>query len=296
VSKIVTPGAQVKLRPNAGIEWVEAGVDWISCSFAASYENYEHVVTRWQDYLIHSVMPDNKGTPFYMNGYRGFKVAGCFTGTNERGAFLQLTGAHANVGFKDVFEPGAHFSRLDLQFTIKYTEEHTNVAKNAYGAIVRHNRNVPITNRRIPQQIRKPDGSDSLYCGSSRSEHYGVIYNKQTESGAEPYQRAWRYETRCKNSIATGAAAQIPQDTEKRARWVFDRCTAWWRAYGVQPYRLRYRPHLELPKTTVMPSDVQSRLQWLERQVAPSIAWLTQQGYRASVLAALGLSNDALEQ
>jgi len=97
-------------------------------------------------------------------------------------------------------------------------------------------------------------------------------------------------------STPTGAAAQIPQDTEKRARWVFDRCTAWWRAYGVQPYRLRYRPHLELPKTTVMPSDVQSRLQWLERQVAPSIAWLTQQGYRASVLAALGLSNDALEQ
>lgn len=284
------------LRSNGLVEWVEAGIDWLSLTYPIEFSDYWPTVNRWQDYLIEQVMPDNKAVPWKMLGYDGFRVGGCFTGTRDDGCYIQLTGAHANAGYAELFDPNAHCSRLDVQFTVKYRKEYKNVASNAYRAINRHNRTLPVTKRRTPQHIRKPDGSDTLYCGKRSSTHYGRIYNKGMESRGEHYVNAWRWEIVYKNRLATRIAGQVPINGEARARWAFDSSIAWWENYGIKPHGLRYRPVVLAPKPEVNPSDVETRLAWLERQVKPSIAWLTERGYRDRVLQALGLTSDDLRQ
>jgi hypothetical protein len=48
---------------------------------------------------------------------------------------------------------------------------------------------------------------------------------------------------------------------------------------------------IALPLARTLPTDIERKLRWLEKQVKPSIKWLTDKGYGDTLAGVLGLSH-----
>lgn len=274
------------------VEQVWSGIDWLSASYSSDAIDYELVLDRWQGILIQQVNSDFKAIPAYLNGYQGARTRYLFFGTREDGCFIQVTSGMADELFPAIWRDGCHISRLDVQTTIKYDRGIPDEAQKIYSNINRRNRTTSAAKRITARYITSTQGGGTVYVGSLKSRQYGRVYDKYAESGEECYRNAWRYETVLKNNIATGIAQKTPMAREIRAGFAVNVVCEWFARRAIRLRALANVEWVSIDTPEIPNSDAASKLKWLETQVAPSIRWLTERGYRDSVLAALGLSSD----
>lgn len=274
------------------VEQVWSGIDWISASYSSDAIDYELVLDRWQESLIHQIDSDYKAIPAYLNGYQGARTRYLFFGTRDDGCFIQVTSGMADELFPAIWRDGCNISRLDIQVTLKYDRGIQDEAQKIYSNINRRNRTASAANRVSARYITSTQGGGTVYVGSAKSRQYGRIYDKYAESGEECYRNAWRYETVLKNNIATSVAQKIPMSRDRRCDHTVNVVCEWFARRGIRIRALSNVEWVSIDTPVIPPSDAASKLKWLEAQVAPSIRWLTERGYRDSVLAALGLSSD----
>lgn len=274
------------------VEQVWSGIDWISASYSSDAIDYELVLDRWQESLIHQIDSDYKAIPAYLNGYQGARTRYLFFGTRDDGCFIQVTSGMADELFPAIWRDGCNISRLDIQVTLKYDRGIQDEAQKIYSNINRRNRTASAANRVSARYITSTQGGGTVYVGSAKSRQYGRIYDKYAESGEECYRNAWRYETVLKNNIATSVAQKIPMSRDRRCDHTVNVVCEWFARRGIRIRALSNVEWVSIDTPVIPPSDAASKLKWLETQVAPSIRWLTERGYRDSVLAALGLSSD----
>lgn len=272
------------------IEWAESGIDWLSCSLRLDATN----VAQWRHqctWCIEGIAREgHQVVPRKLNGYHGVSVGNCFIGEREDGYWFNLTGEYANRYFHHTYHPEAHYSRIDAQITVKYTEPRPDIGKDAYYAASHHNDRLSAAKRRKLYIIIGSDGGDTLYIGAPSSDQRGRMYNKEVQSQIERYRGCWRWEVVFKNDLATDYAAQLASRPDRASKHVFGTVAAWYGDRGVILPGMHDMGAVILPKQRAVSTDVERKLQWLERQVAPTVRYLCELGFRDTIAAALGLN------
>lgn len=273
----------------SGIETLRSGVDWLSMTLGLT-EPYN---AQWRrngtKYIENLSATGYSVRPRALLGYIGVSADNCFIGVREDGTLLQLTGFHADLAFEDVWHPTARVPRLDVQVTVQWDILPTNVIDIAYIKSVSAANELPRGRRRKVWKIVGNNGGETLYIGSSSSEQYGYIYNKEVQSEDPLYTRCWRYEVRFKNDLAQGVFKQLQLPEFERHQMIAAIVGLWFMKRGVDvPWTADQLGDI-LPIVKTRPSDVERQLQWLERQVKPVVNRLDTAGFMDQAMRALGL-------
>jgi hypothetical protein len=272
------------------IEQITAGVDWISATLGKDEIDY-HVWRADAHHVLGEIAKEGYVyTPRRLLGYEGHSAGNCFVGENEYGSYAQFSGDKADRAFDYLVHPKAHYSRLDLQVTIKSDVMNVTEGKRCYRAAMRANAALPIGRRRKLWIICGSDGGDTVYVGAASSEQRARIYNKEVQSEDIEYTRCWRYEVVYRNDLSTAIARNIASSNASRTDYCFQEVIAWLHKRGVSiPDVVRSdRSPQGLERTK--PTDVETKLKWLREQVAPTVRYLTDNGMRDLVVEALGMS------
>lgn len=273
---------------------IRAGIDWFSASMADGPGAWE-----WCMKGIHALntieLDGNEVKARSLNGYSGISAGGSFVGTRHDGYFVQISGKYADDWFDELFHPEMHTTRLDIQATVQYDEYLPNKGKECYDASNLYRASLPETKQWVPYFIEGADGSYSAYLGAASSKQRACIYNKDRQSRDSNYLRSWRYEVRFRNELAHRWSHIVHNSTAARAQTCLDSVRSWLISRGVYLDELGGGSVLVLPKIQTRPSDIDTKLNWLRVQVAPSISWLLERTARATIIRALGLAEEATQ-
>lgn len=272
------------------IEGITSGVDWITATLReGSVLNQEWVEKALR--RIDMVVEDGHKLEYASwQGYEGVRAGGCFVGERYDGHMVQFSGAYADTAFNDVYRTDVHFSRIDLQVTVKYKVMPKRIAKDAYRDAIAENATLSVARRRKLFIIVGSDGGDTCYVGSTSSNERGRIYNKEVQSEDILYSRTWRYEVVLKNELATVCSGNLSQTHTNRPIWISDYCGHWYEKRGITvPWLLTNAP-VPLCPTRTLPTDVERKQNWLRHQVRPTIEYLLTVKDKETILELLGLS------
>src|SRR5882672_300149 len=258
---------------------VSAGIDYISATMAYGENGAIERLSDNGDPINHTKR----------NGYTGFAVGGSFIGEGLQGYFCNISGERAQDGFSVVSKYSPHYSRFDVQCTVRKPATGRFTAGIARSAVAVSNTKLGKQSQRNATLIEDLRGGATCYVCSKKSEQFARIYNKDVESGEERYKDCWRYEVQLKNNLATQAAGLFKTSEYTQPEQSASFVRQWLKKRGVAvPWTAAAELHA-LPSEVNNPSDVDNRLRWLREQVQPSLRRLIKLGLRDSILEALGL-------
>lgn len=272
------------------IEQVTSGIDWVSMSLPRDALMNQEWVEKCLRHLDTVVADGYKLDYRSWNGYQGVGAGGCFVGERQDGHYAQFSGVYADSGWDTIYRYDAHFSRIDIQTTVKYKVMPKRVAKEAYRDAIAENETIPSGRRRKIYIIVGSDGGDTCYVGSTSSDERGRIYNKEVQSEDILYSRTWRWEVVLKNDKATSIASSIPKRGAARPKFCSDFTAHWWEKRGVSvPWIFDDKAVPVCPIRTVH-TDIERKQNWLAHQVRPTVEYLLTVCDRDAILSLLGLS------
>lgn len=263
---------QVEPSPPAGI--VEAGVDYLSMSMKVDSNQYAHWCNRAFDAIMLIGDAGNITKRGSFRGYDGIWAGGAFYGRRDDGAHCHISGVWSSRLFAQLYEPSAHYSRLDVQCTVRVLPSRTDLAKEGRSLATAANEILPETRRRKITLIEGSDGGATLYIGTRNSEVFCRLYNKGAQSNEPFYEDCWRYEVEAHNDSATQAAAYIFGSNFSQG--VVASSTVWqyFNKRGIQPLYTREEEITALIPNTAPATDITRKLTWLSQQVRPTVLYL----------------------
>lgn len=267
-------------------EIVSAGVDWITATAEAgdTMQMQEalslHEFDRARD-------RGERIRPVSRLGYVGYSSDNYFHGHSENGRIIIATGARAHDLFPSVANVSDNIARLDVQVTVDFGDERPHIAKQAYEAL----------GTRTPASVRvrnctlitnQPEG-ETLNVGKRKSDFYGRIYDKGTESKAAPPLSLWRWEVECKRGSANRIAAYLrgSGSTEVAAREVVQ---GYFQRRGLRPPWSKSQ--LSCPQEWKAPDRGHNTLLWFRDTLSKTIRKQIELHGKEKVLDALGLTID----
>jgi DNA relaxase NicK len=268
---------------------IEVGVDWLSATIPMDRTDIAEI--KEKAYAMIRIMSDagNHIRPMSSLGYVGVSVNGSFVGERDDGLFVRFTGAWADRAFWNVYHPSMHVSRVDLHATVwnppkgKYTGQTVRRQAEDYNLTLRKNM------RRKNKLIQDNLGGYTYYIGSPKSENFARCYDKGAEDKDKRYQHSWRFEVQWHNDSATKIAEGLFRRSETRADAISATVADYFTKRGVSTPWASNDAYALAFSTEQPVSDVQTSLEWLRTQVAPTIRKLSHLGYRSNVIEALGL-------
>lgn len=278
------------------IERVTCGIDWLSATLPGGSDN-EQQWLRTCEQAIETIAKE--GYPLIARGllgYRGISAGNCFAGARDDSTFVQLTGHNAHRWFPHLWRADLHISRIDIQVTVQFETEQLLIAKKGYAYANISNHALPEGRRRKLYIISGSDGGDTLYIGAPSSDQRGRLYNKARQSGERNFDRCWRYEILYRNDLAGQCAAQLADNTVSQEQRILALVCVWYAARGIDCGFLHNSRELVLPKARTLPTDIERKLEWLRRQVRPTIRYLQSVGYGDIVLSILTGVEDGTTQ
>lgn len=276
-------------KPPPLITEVMAGIDWISVTLVKGALDYQ-VWRGDAHYALEQIAKRGNAIQHRkLQGYEGLSTDNCFIGENDEGSFAQFTGESANWAYDYLIHPKAHCSRIDIQMTVQTDEMNNNEGKRCLREARNFNKTLLQSRRRKIDFWLGDDGADTVYIGSTSSDQRGRIYNKDKQSEDIRFTKCWRYEAVLRNDYATRMYRKLSLEGIERA----DECLAFsidfFRQRGVMVRGLEHIRPVELRPIVKVPTDVERKLEWLRKQVQPTLRKLRDLGYyREGVNAALG--------
>lgn len=275
-------------RRKYQVEEVRAGIDWLTMTMPGECDQND----RWYLLCIHQLtVVRDMGyvmTPRRLLGYEGWSAGNCFVGVRNDGVMAQFSGFKADAAFRELYRSDAHISRLDLQVTVRFVDMPHDVARKAYRDATDHNNGLNGARKRKLYIILGSDGGDTCYIGSPSSDQRGRLYNKEVQSEEPSYTRTWRYECVYRNSVATILASDIWSRIGALERTVCAVVDRWYRERGVCPAFDPQGSDIPLPLARTLPTDIETKLRWLNQQVRPTIQYLLELDMLEEVDTALG--------
>ena len=270
------------------------GIDWLTAS------NRDDRVDGWcrtaWDVIRIGVLRTNGGKGHWEEakrlGYTGRAMPGLFAGRMQaQGSLVVVSGSACNAFPIGLLRPH-NVSRLDIQATfwgkggLPLTPQDASVLALA-GREGRRGGAYGVT------LIKGLTGQgDTCYVGSRQSELYGRIYDKGLESGDSTYAGAVRLEFELKGGAANRAynLIEAAPDTQGQAYEVLRRC---WASRGIMlPPQSLFAAPFE-PYVREEATSDERAMDWLARQVRPTVERLLTSGHsRDTILALLGLNED----
>lgn len=250
--------------------FVCCGVDWITVTARPSAEME---LLREQSFALAAVEMSSGefGRPWRGLGYEGFSVGGVFYGERYDGCIFQLTSHVAASHWRRAYENCTSVTRLDLQATVRTSEDPYAVIKRHYQELRRRNSKL----KKAPSLRLVVADSESLtvYSGSPQSERYGYIYDKGRESGQKSFQNCVRYEVRFRGKKAKATAAGLFRFGSSASQ-VGRRSLAFFadRGCSVQSLNKQFRDLASVDDLIypIGPSTLHRKQEWLRKQVGPT--------------------------
>lgn len=271
------------------IEAVRAGIDWITLTLprsAARADLWYHTCLA----ALHLVETEgNKPKERTMLGYAGRGVGGCFVGRRDSDYIAQFSSHHADTVFSNIYRADAHVSRIDVRADVTYPVMPQDIARKGYRDAIRTNNELPSPRRRKLYLLMGSDGGDTLYMGSPKSESRGRLYNKEVQSEDVSFVRTWRYECVFRNDRAVRTAEILFSRGENYSRAALAIVATWYRDRGVSTAGWGGGETIPIKLARTLPSDVDTRLNWLRSQVAPALRYLEEAGFTNELIEALGI-------
>ena len=271
-------------RSEAKAETVFSGVDWISATLGRDeidnqtwlYDNL-HALEEVQRY-------GNTYKRRSMLGFDGWESGGCFVGSNDTRHYSQFAGKYANDAYHFVDHPKVHISRIDLQITVKYSEELVKEGRYQYASAIHHNKGLPEHRRRKIHLYAGSDGSDTVYVGSPSSDVRGRIYNKAKQSNELSYERSWRYEVVYRNEYANSMFRRVITAADAASTVILQEVLNWCRERGIIVLDVGNDGGNTVAPPKPPKSDVDRKLRWIRNQVVPTIRKLAELGYAEELM------------
>lgn len=272
------------------IEVVTAGIDWLTATLGTGAVLDQAWIEKGLK-CIDIVVKEGETLEYWRTqGYEGVKAGGCFVGTRADTHMIQFSGRYADMFFDETYRYDAHYSRIDVQTTVKHKHMPKRVAKDAYRDAIAENQTIPMARRRKIFLIVGSDGGDTLYVGSTSAAQRGRLYNKEVQSEDPLYSRTWRYEVVLRNEHATSLSGVLSTKSTNRAQFCSDWTAIWYQKRGIEVPWAYDETLLPLPPIKTLPTDTERKLNWLAHQVRPTVNELIDKLGRDAILTVLGLS------
>lgn len=274
-------------------EVIEAGIDYFAMTLTKGANNAASWQSACRDAIYLLSQHGNTIREGTFRGYDGHWCGGAFAGHREADAYIHVPGSWAARLWGPLYRDDAHYSRLDLQATVRFAQEDNDYGNKALSIAVASNLQRPRAQQRKITQWSDADGGYTLYIGSRTSNHYCRLYNKAAASEEECYAKCWRFEVELHNESATKAAQYIFNGSKSQSRAAASTVWQYYRDRGVQPpYSREGEDNAVLPVARPQ-TDLERKLKWLETQVAPTVRLLLEHAPRDIVLAAIGIADAA---
>ena len=268
---------------------LRAGLDWFSASRADGPGGWE-----WAMKGIHAINAigdmGHELRAHSQQGYQGIRAGGRFVGSRHDGYFVQITGHHADEYFSELMCEECNVTRIDYQVTVQYDDMPTELGEEVYNASRVYASSLPESKRWKTYRFEGDDGGYSAYIGSTGSKQRACVYNKDKQANTPEYERCWRFEVRYRHELAHKWAIDCLNATAARPDYVLEVVASWMQSRGI--YRAEFGEYGERPlaRVSARTTDVERKLDWLRRQVAPSVKWLQSRTDSSTIMAALGLT------
>lgn len=223
------------------------------------------------------------------NGYAGVSWGPLSWGTRHDSTIMRVSGGAAQYLPQFGLWGPWRASRVDVQVTFVpeglLPDAHIQAE---VGRAQSHKRSLPGRTTSI-RHIRSFGDGDTLYVGSRSSDRFIRVYNKSIESANEPeYNGCVRVECEFKGALANAAYGRVVDALD---------CNMV--AYGILAAEAN-RAGLTVPtqasaglaepiRVAARATDMEEKLNWLERSVSGNARRLVAEGYGQDVLVALGL-------
>lgn len=227
-----------------------------------------------------------------LRDYAGTRCGSAFAGARKDGSILQVSGSLAHVAALREWPREAKVTRIDLAVTVYYSEDLPWVAKvTADDAEEARKRPGRKPFRKLVLYDGKGDG-DTCYIGSRASEEVSRVYDKYRQSGEELFFGAWRWEVEYKGSRAVQIWKGLKNSSDK-ARAITATVQTFFDERGIDcSPRVGNRGALYTCVTRREGDDLR-RLEWLAKQVRPTVRELICNLGEEMVYSALGIEGSA---
>jgi DNA relaxase NicK len=206
---------------------------------------------------------------------------------------MQLSGELAYQHGEQAYDFADSVSRLDLAVTLVPASPDPNLGRSIYEQAKAFRDERP--NAAEPWFVGGASGGWTTYIGKRQSDTFFRCYDKGAESRAAgdeaeaaQYDGAWRFELELKGDYAERTAQALYRSGDQQG-YTLGHVWRYLSDHGVNvPFDVDGPIHklAQLRRR----SDRDRKLDWLARQVRPTVTWLAENGDSASILAALGLA------
>lgn len=270
----------------------ESQPDWITAG-AHTRSSVQALRDLASDAQQEELSNGDQAHPWRLLGYEGWRAGRVRWGECRGWGLLQLSGERAYQLGAAAYDAADSVSRLDLAVTVQPMTPDPNLGRAVYDQAHLWRQDHPQAAE--PWFVGGDDGGWTTYIGKRQSDTFFRCYDKGAESRAQgddreaaQYADCWRMELELKGDYAERVAAAIYRSQDEQA---FTRAHVW--RYltdrGINPPFDVDGPTRKLTQLRRR-SDRERKLDWLARQVRPTVTWLTENGDSGSVLAALGLA------
>lgn len=266
---------------------VEAGVDWVTAT-VKDRSCAGRIASLWEEIVSRETKAGGVVVGKSKLGYDGMGVNGNFWGVRDDSMMLMLSGKTAHQNFLDVYRCNVNITRIDIQVTVSLPEYDGAWGEKAVIEAQTLRASLPNRNWARIRHLRSFGFGDTVSVGSRSSDKYGRIYDKEKQQRNGSYERCWRYEIEYKGDYAKLIAAELYSPYRQHlsvAHLVRSQFEDWGFSLPIDV------EVVELPQTpTSVNTDQDRTLDWLSKQVSPSIAKLIDGGVsRETLLSLLGL-------
>lgn len=264
---------------------VDVGVDWFTTT-AVCAKDATLLLLKGELYTFREAQLGFYRKGWKMSGYSGWRCGRCEYGSREDGAIIRLSSALAASEWWDVYQVTERCSRIDLQVTLKCDEDPTSeiLAMRAMTGKFYENRG---DGPKITMWLDSENGA-TIYLGSRRSDLYFRAYNKAAQSKLPEYEGCLRLELEVKNHLALHVIG-LMLAAETVQQGILSVIDSYCGNRGiVTNFSSTVLGSLSEP-STIYPDALRS-LEFLRRQVAPTVQRLIGLGLTGEVHESLGLS------
>jgi DNA relaxase NicK len=272
---------------------IETGVDWITSTARIGTEQAERIMHYGAENTHNRSKQGTYPQATRLLGFDGFSSGKtAFYGQSSTHAMLRITGEEANGAFKAVNRANDHYSRLDIQVTVWLPELPKTYNERMYGRLLQAFN--PDTGKGSgPRRYTDGKGGWTIYSTDRTAKQMARIYNKYAETPEPQYKGAIRYELELKDIYACEMAGMLDLQGIHAERYLLSYLKLWYKRKGIiLPYNSR-TADISLLSVPHAQSDVERQLQWLERQVKPTVRRLIELGLQEYVTMLLFGSSDA---
>lgn len=221
--------------------------------------------------------------PWGLHGYRGKQCGPVRVGLKDDKTLLMVTGPEAARVFAVSKKHWVKYTRVDLQVTVELRDPVRSWAFDHYHTPVLQNR---MDRGKIYASLRESPDGDTLYINKRTSPTYARMYDKARDYMGVLGQ-FWRFEIEAKDEHSD-RLGRVLENLEEYTEIAGDYVSAWYADRDIC-VPIGSRDKLSIPEMPTGTTGFQHTLDWMSRQVKPSLHLLEQAGLRVEAEKALGV-------